>query len=105
MIDHFPVAKGGKSDPQLIWNFGPAEVQLKSWETSLDSKGQLFQKNSMLLELTSACPYSGKAQLSTELTISKEEFDVYDLYSPPITIAFHLREFNVSLVSSTYIDA
>ena len=41
MIEHFPSAKGGKSDPQLIWNFGESEVQLKSWETSIDSKGQL----------------------------------------------------------------
>ena len=39
MIEHFPSAKGGKSDPQLIWSFGDTEVQLKSWETSIDSKG------------------------------------------------------------------
>ncbi|KZP11597.1 hypothetical protein FIBSPDRAFT_756546 [Athelia psychrophila] len=77
MIDHFPAAKGPKSDPQLIWSFGPSEVQLRSWETSLDSKG--------------------KTQLSTELTISAEEFDVYDVYSSPITIAFHLREFNATI--------
>ncbi|KAF7964661.1 hypothetical protein HWV62_36787 [Athelia sp. TMB] len=77
MIDHFPTAKGPKSDPQLIWNFGPDEVQLRSWETSLDLKG--------------------KTQLSTELTISAEEFEVYRVYCPPITIAFHLREFNATI--------
>jgi cell cycle checkpoint control protein RAD9A len=38
----------------------------------------------------------GKAQLATELTISSEEFDVYNIYATPTTIAFHLREFNVS---------
>lgn len=42
----------------------------------------------------------GKTQLSTELTISAEEFDVYDVYSSPITIAFHLREFNVSALGT-----
>jgi cell cycle checkpoint control protein RAD9A len=40
-------------------------------------------------------PKSGKAQLSTELTISADEFDVYDVYATPTTISFHLREFNV----------
>jgi cell cycle checkpoint control protein RAD9A len=40
MIEHFVSAKGGKSDPQLIWSFGDTEVQLKSWETSIDSKSQ-----------------------------------------------------------------
>lgn len=39
--------------------------------------------------------YTGRAQLTTELTISSEEFEEYDLQSTPMTIAFHLREFNV----------
>ncbi|KAF9010669.1 Rad9-domain-containing protein [Cyathus striatus] len=66
-----------KADPQLVWNFGDSEVGLKSLETSIDSRG--------------------KGQLSTELTISAEEFDVYDVYETPITIAFHLREFNATI--------
>jgi len=41
MLEHFLSAKGGKSDPQLVWSFGETEVQLKSSETSIDSKGQL----------------------------------------------------------------
>ena len=45
MIDHFPAAKGPKSDPQLIWNFGPDEVQLRSWETSLDLKGGYIKRH------------------------------------------------------------
>ncbi|KAG6920247.1 hypothetical protein DXG01_005016 [Tephrocybe rancida] len=73
MIEHFPLARGVKSDPQLIWSFGDAEVELRSLESSLDAKG--------------------KAQLATELTISAEEFDVYNIFAPT-TIAFHLREFN-----------
>ncbi|KAJ7096368.1 Rad9-domain-containing protein [Mycena epipterygia] len=77
MIEHFPVSKGGKSDPQLIWNFGESEVEVKSLESSLDSKG--------------------RNQLSTELTISADEFDLYDVYSTPTTIAFHLREFNATI--------
>ena len=40
-------------------------------------------------------PLPGRAQLATELTISADEFDVYEIAEPPITIAFHLREFNV----------
>jgi len=43
--------------------------------------------------------HTGKGQLSTELTISSEEFDVYDIYETPTTIAFHLREFNVRLAT------
>jgi hypothetical protein len=37
----------------------------------------------------------GKAQISTELTINANEFDNYSIHTPPITIAFHLREFSV----------
>ncbi|KAJ7783085.1 Rad9-domain-containing protein [Mycena metata] len=77
MIEHFPVPKGVRSDPQLIWNFGESEVEVKSFESSLDSKGRM--------------------QLSTELSISAEEFDLYDVYSTPTTIAFHLREFNATI--------
>jgi cell cycle checkpoint control protein RAD9A len=39
MLEHFPFAKGGKSDPQLTWSFADTEVQLKSSETSIDSNG------------------------------------------------------------------
>lgn len=41
IIEHFPVARGARSDPQLIWNFGDSDVQVKSLETSLDPKGLL----------------------------------------------------------------
>ncbi|KAJ7218108.1 Rad9-domain-containing protein [Mycena pura] len=77
MIEHFPVPKGPRSDPQLIWNFGESDVEVKSYESSLDAKG--------------------RNELSTELTISAEEFDLYDLYATPTTIAFHLREFNATI--------
>jgi len=77
MIEHFPIAKGAKADPQLIWSFGESEVGLRSLESSFDPKG--------------------KAQLATELTISSEEFDVYNIYAVPTTIAFHLREFNATI--------
>ncbi|KDQ28530.1 hypothetical protein PLEOSDRAFT_1040901 [Pleurotus ostreatus PC15] len=73
MLEHFPVARGTKSDPQLVWSFKDTEVEVKSLETSLDSKG--------------------RSQLSTELSLSADEFDTYDVYSCPTTIAFHLREF------------
>ncbi|KAG5647049.1 hypothetical protein DXG03_001419 [Asterophora parasitica] len=77
MIEHFPLARGAKSDPQLIWSFGEYNVDLRSLESSTDTKG--------------------KAQLATELTISAEEFDVYNIFAPPTTIAFHLREFNATI--------
>ncbi|KAH9857352.1 Rad9-domain-containing protein [Lenzites betulinus] len=77
MLDHFPFGKGGKSDPQLIWNFHDTDVQLRSLESSVDAKG--------------------RPQLTTELTISAEEFEEYELQTSPITIAFHLREFNATI--------
>ena len=39
MIEHFPLARGNKSDPQLIWSFGDVEVELRSLESSVDVKG------------------------------------------------------------------
>ncbi|ESK96675.1 cell cycle checkpoint control protein rad9a [Moniliophthora roreri MCA 2997] len=77
IIEHFPLAKGAKADPQLIWNFGETDVRVKSLESSIDSKG--------------------KAQLLTELTIPSDEFDVYHLDAYPIALAFHLREFNATI--------
>jgi cell cycle checkpoint control protein RAD9A len=40
MIDHFPSTRG-KADPQLIWIFDDTEVQVRSFETSLDGKGAM----------------------------------------------------------------
>lgn len=45
MIEHFPLAKGAKSDPQLIWSFGESEVELRSLESSFDPKGLLVFPN------------------------------------------------------------
>lgn len=39
IIEHFPLFKGAKSDPQLVWSFGDSEVDLKSLESSIDSRG------------------------------------------------------------------
>ncbi|KII92728.1 hypothetical protein PLICRDRAFT_51091 [Plicaturopsis crispa FD-325 SS-3] len=77
IIEHFPSTKGPKSDPQLVWQFGDSDVTVKSLDTSIDTRG--------------------KGQLSTELTISADEFDVYEVQTLPITIAFHLREFNATV--------
>ncbi|KAI6046230.1 Rad9-domain-containing protein [Pisolithus marmoratus] len=77
ITEHFPNGRGTKSDPQLVWTFGDTDVDVKSLESSLDSKGRI--------------------PLATELTISADEFDVYEVSSPPITIAFHLREFNATI--------
>ena len=43
LLDHFPVSKGARSDPQLVWTFEENEVTLKSVESSIDSRGALFQ--------------------------------------------------------------
>jgi len=40
MIDHFPSTRNGKSDPQLIWFFDDLDVQVRSLETSLDTKSR-----------------------------------------------------------------
>ncbi|KIK67139.1 hypothetical protein GYMLUDRAFT_238472 [Collybiopsis luxurians FD-317 M1] len=77
MIEQFPLLRGSNSDPQLIWTFGETDVEVKSLESSIDTKS--------------------KVQLATELTIPAEEFDVYNLYEAPTTIAFHLREFNATI--------
>ncbi len=39
MLEHFSLAKGPKSDPQLVWSFGDEEVLLKGLESSLDTSG------------------------------------------------------------------
>ncbi|TBU60550.1 Rad9-domain-containing protein [Dichomitus squalens] len=77
ILEHFPFGKGNKTDPQLIWNFHDDEVVLRSLETSVDGKG--------------------RPQLVTELTLGATEFDTYDLAVGPVTIAFHLREFNATI--------
>ncbi|KAH7888735.1 Rad9-domain-containing protein [Phlebopus sp. FC_14] len=77
ITEHFTSGRGMKNDPQLVWIFGGTDVDVKSLESSIDTKG--------------------RAQLATELTISVDEFDVYDVYAPPTTIAFHLREFNATI--------
>ncbi|OCH96237.1 hypothetical protein OBBRIDRAFT_765738 [Obba rivulosa] len=74
MLEHFPSTKGAKGDAQLVWTFGDTDVQVRSFETGSDAKGV--------------------PQLSTELTISADEFDTYSVYPTPFTIAFHLREFS-----------
>jgi cell cycle checkpoint control protein RAD9A len=92
MIDHFPIAKGPKSDPQLIWTFRETDLEVRSLESSNDAKGLPLPLSHVTHH---SLGFTGKTQLATELTISAEEFDVYNIYATPITIAFHLREFNV----------
>jgi cell cycle checkpoint control protein RAD9A len=41
LIDHFPISKSARSDPQLVWTFEDTEVGLKSIESSIDSRGIL----------------------------------------------------------------
>ncbi|EMD39207.1 hypothetical protein CERSUDRAFT_104454 [Gelatoporia subvermispora B] len=75
MLDHFPSTKGARGDSQLVWSFGDTDVQVRSFESDM----------------------KGSSQLATELTISVDEFDQYDVYPTPLTVAFHLREFNATI--------
>ena len=51
------------------------------------------------LELTENLSFwIGKSQLATELTIGADEFHIYDVLTTPLTIAFFLKEFNVSFL-------
>lgn len=84
MIDHFSAARG-KADPQLTWVFDDTEVHVRSLENSLDGKGA--------------------GQLSTELTISADEFENYDIFATPISLAFHLREFNATIAYAESMEA
>jgi cell cycle checkpoint control protein RAD9A len=90
MIDHFPSTRG-KADPQLTWIFDDTEVHIRSLENSLNSNGTRnnVSPTSIYLKIV------GVGQLATELTISADEFENYDIFATPISLAFHLREFNV----------
>ena len=101
ILEHFPFGKGNKTDPQLIWNFHEEEVVLRSLETNIDGKGaeQLVMHTSSVNLTLDPLP-SGRPQLVTELTLGATEFDAYDLQAGPVTIAFHLREFNVRVSPS-----
>jgi cell cycle checkpoint control protein RAD9A len=98
MIDHFPVARSntggaGKADPQIVWNFGDDEVSVSSLDLSGDTRGTSSDGQDVIL---SNRRILGKAQLATELTLSVDEFDHYEIPQIPFTIAFHLKEFNVN---------
>ena len=40
ITEHFPSGRGVKNDPQLVWTFGDMDVDVKSLESSIDTKGQ-----------------------------------------------------------------
>ena len=42
LLDHFPIAKSARSDPQLVWTFEDTEVNLRSVESSIDSRGNFI---------------------------------------------------------------
>jgi len=39
ITEHFPSGRGVKNDPQLVWTFGDTDVDVKSLESSIDTKG------------------------------------------------------------------
>lgn len=42
ITEHFPSGRGVKNDPQLVWTFGDTDVDVKSLESSIDTKGQHY---------------------------------------------------------------
>lgn len=77
MIEHFGTSRSSKNDPQLIWCFDSSELRVGNLESSLNAKGN--------------------AQMSTDITLGADGFDVYDIYLTPTTLVFHLREFNATV--------
>lgn len=75
IMSHFP--SRGKGDHQLIWQFDGTEVQLRSLESAIDSKG--------------------KPQLSTELTLKAGEFETYAMLNYPAVVGWYLKEFNATI--------
>ncbi|KIJ48765.1 hypothetical protein M422DRAFT_205489 [Sphaerobolus stellatus SS14] len=85
ILEHFPHNKGTKSDPQLVWLFGPRNVKVKSLQVAADAKG-------------------GKSQISTEISMSADEFDYYSICQPPVSLGFHLREFNATISLAEFLS-
>jgi cell cycle checkpoint control protein RAD9A len=98
VLDKIPSARmgggSGKHDPQLAWIFDQDAVTFKSLEMNGEAKGASPAIGFYHYIANIGSP--GRAQISTELSLSADEFDLYDVPTTPITIAFHLREFNVS---------
>lgn len=95
ILDQFHTVKGGKKDdPQLVWTFDGDHVVVRTQE-GLSVKGMLLNCSHPQSEVERSGCYAGNNTLATEFTVSADEFTIYDVYSPPTTIAFHLREFGV----------
>ncbi|KZT38458.1 hypothetical protein SISSUDRAFT_1061996 [Sistotremastrum suecicum HHB10207 ss-3] len=82
ILDHFPMGKAMKSDPQLIWHFSGTDVRVRSLE------GNTKEVNFV----------------STELRIGADEFEEYYVLTPPITLKWHLREFNATIALAESIN-
>ncbi|KAF9509646.1 hypothetical protein BS47DRAFT_1384310 [Hydnum rufescens UP504] len=74
LLEHFSGL--GKMDAQLNWEFGNVSVKVKSRESGTGVKD---------------------SRIDTEISVDADEFDVYSIPAPPISIAFHLREFNATI--------
>ncbi|EJD47410.1 hypothetical protein AURDEDRAFT_151347 [Auricularia subglabra TFB-10046 SS5] len=71
VLEHFPASRANRSDPQLTWEFDQAEVRVRTRPAVADKS----------------------VELSTQLSISSDIFDAYDISDLPLNIAFPLREF------------
>ncbi len=91
LLDHFNGI--AKIDAQLEWRFEQVCVSIKSTDrTTKKRQGLLDQTFGFYAYLS----YSTlDAHLATEIIVDADDFDVYSVHEPPISLCFHLREFNV----------
>jgi hypothetical protein len=54
MLEHFPMNKGAKADPQLMWSFSNSEVNLKTCESSMDKGTACFSVTILITIITLA---------------------------------------------------
>ncbi|KDQ18839.1 hypothetical protein BOTBODRAFT_95194, partial [Botryobasidium botryosum FD-172 SS1] len=79
LLNHFARTEGqggNKADVKLLWFFGDTQVKVKSQDSE-------YSKDAM--------------QIATEIAVDAEEFDMYEIASAPISLSFHLREFNATI--------
>lgn len=100
VIAHFTPARGPKSDPRVVWNFDQSEVQVRNSGSSINFRGEFHPPKIHVLPNRDLLPAT--APLSTELTISTDEFERYEVHTLPTAISFHLREFSASHHPSPY---
>ncbi|KAF8323482.1 Rad9-domain-containing protein [Cantharellus anzutake] len=74
LLDHFSGI--AKIDAQLEWHFEAVYVSVKTADRTTRKRQD--------------------AHIATEIRVDADDFDVYAIQDPPISLCFHLREFNAA---------